>query len=200
MIKLRQAVIVEGKYDKITLGNIVDATIITTNGFGIFKDKESCEYIRRLSAERGIIVITDSDSAGAMIRAHIKNICGEDRNIINVYIPQLSGKEKRKDKPSKEGFLGVEGMTAEVLKEALRRSGVTECQSDDKRKITKNDLFTLGLSGCKYSKEFRTALCAFLKLPSNLSSNAFLDAINTLYGYEDFFEAVKKWQRETDKN
>lgn len=201
MIKLRQAVIVEGKYDKIALENVIDATIITTNGFGIFKDKESCDYIRRLAKEKGIVVITDSDSAGMMIRTHIKNICGGTENITNVYIPQLCGKEKRKAAPSKEGYLGVEGMSVDVLRQCFERSGVSEYENTDlQRKITKNDLFLLGFSGRENSRELRTAISVHLGLPKNLSSNAFLDAINALYGYEKFLKAVEAWERETDKN
>ena len=128
MIKLNQAVIVEGKYDKITLENVIDTTIIVTDGFRIFKNKEKRELIRLLAERRGIIVITDSDSAGAVIRSYLKQICPEG-TITNVYIPQLSGKEKRKTKPSKEGFLGVEGMTQQALVDALARSGITGKES-----------------------------------------------------------------------
>lgn len=201
MLKISQAVIVEGKYDKIALENIIDATIITTNGFRIFKDKEMCDYIRRLAESKGIVVVTDSDSAGMMIRAHIKNICGDTHNITNVYVPQLKGKEKRKDTPSKEGYLGVEGMTADVLRECFLKSGVTECQSNvTKRKVTKLDLYRLGFSGGSNSREYRTSICKYLELPNNLSANAFLDAINGLYGYEKFLEAVEKWAEETVRN
>ena len=201
MLKISQAVIVEGKYDKIALENIIDATIITTNGFSIFKDKETCNYIRRLCETRGIVVVTDSDSAGMMIRAHIKNICGDNPNITNVYIPQLKGKEKRKDTPSKEGYLGVEGMTADILRECFKKSGITEQESCvTKRKVTKQDLYFLGFSGGENSREYRTSICKYLELPENLSANAFLDAINALYGYENFLEAVNKWEQETVKN
>ena len=121
LIKLSQVVIVEGKYDKITLENVIDATILTTNGFRIFKDKEKRDLIRLLAERKGIIVITDSDSAGALLRSHLKQICPEN-TITNVYIPQLYGKEKRKSKPSKDGFLGLEGMTQELIIDALARS------------------------------------------------------------------------------
>lgn len=198
MIKIRQCVVVEGKYDKITLSNIIDATIITTDGFGIFKNKEKTALIRAYAQKTGIIIMTDSDSAGAQIRAHLKNICAEGK-IINVYIPQLKGKEKRKTDESREGYLGVEGMTKECVISALERSGVFGEETDNFKKITKTDLFSLGLSGCQNSTKLRISLQKHLDLPDNLSSNAFLDAVNTLYTYDEFFEEVKKWEREEDK-
>lgn len=196
LIKLKQAVIVEGKYDKITLENVIDATIITTNGFRIFKDKEKCALIRLFAQKSGIIVITDSDSAGAVIRSHLKQICPEG-TITNVYIPQLLGKEKRKTKPSKEGFLGVEGMTQQALEHALLRSGITGEQTTQKREkqITKTHLFTLGLSGGKNSSLLRYKLSKHLNLPQGLSANAFLDCINAIYEYNEFIETVKLWQK-----
>ena len=201
MIKLRQAVIVEGKYDKITLGNIIDATIIVTDGFGIFKDKGKCQYIKRLAQTNGIIIMTDSDAAGFMIRSYIKNICGNTDNIVNVYIPQLLGKEKRKDVFSKEGYLGVEGMSTDVIIECLKKSGITQSEFKEvTKKVSKGDLYSLGLSGGQNSAFLRKELCEFLDLPINLSSSAFLDAVNAIYGYDEFIEAVKKWQRETGKN
>ena len=189
---------VEGKYDKITLSNIIDATIVTTDGFGIFKNKEKTALIRAFAEKSGIIIMTDSDSAGAQIRAHLKNICAGG-NIINVYIPQLKGKEKRKLEGSREGYLGVEGMSKECVGSALERSGVFGEETQDCKKITKTDLFTLGLSGCQNSEALRKNLLKFLDLPDNLSANAFLDAINTLYNYDEFFEEVKIWQQEEVK-
>lgn len=200
MIKLREAVVVEGKYDKITLGNIIDATIIQTNGFGIFKDKEKCALLRRISQKNGIIIITDSDSAGALIRAHLKNVCAGG-SITNVYIPRLEGKEKRKAHPSKEGFLGVEGMSEQVILSALERSGITpegECLSRGRR-ITKADFYALGLSGRENSGDVREALARFLDLPCGMSSSAFLDAVNAVFGYEEFIKAVEQWRQEEDK-
>lgn len=200
MIKLKQAVVVEGKYDKITLENIIDATIIKTDGFAIFKDKEKCDFLRRLANEKGIIVMTDSDSAGALIRSYLKKICN-DGKIINVYIPQLKGKEKRKASHSKEALLGVEGMSEEIILKSLQRSGVFCDESKEKmRLVNKLDLFELGLSGADNSAALRKSLCSTLKLPVNLSSNAFLDAVNAVYGYEEFIEQVRKWQQEWDKN
>lgn len=200
LIKLNQAVIVEGKYDKIKLSNIIDATIITTNGFSVFKDSKKRDLIRLFANTTGIIVITDSDSAGNVIRSHLKQICPEG-SITNVYVPQLLGKEKRKSKPSKEGFLGVEGLSEQVIIDALNRSGVNEF-SDYKasnKKITKSDLFILGLSGGANSSNLRESLSDFLNLPKGITTNAFLDCVNTIYEYDEFFKVVKLWQQEADK-
>ena len=200
MIRLREAVVVEGKYDKITLENIIDATIIQTNGFGIFKDKEKCELLRRISQKNGIVIMTDSDSAGALIRAYLKNICAGGK-ITNVYVPQLLGKEKRKPHTSKEGFLGVEGMSSQVILSALERSGIVpEGQNVARgRMLTKTDFYALGLSGRENSSENRESLAKFLELPCGMSSSAFLDAVNAVFGYEEFIKAVKEWQQEEDK-
>ncbi len=199
LIKLSQAIIVEGKYDKIKLSNFIDATIITTNGFSIFKDEQKRDMIRLLAKNKGIIVMTDSDSAGNLIRSHLKQICNEGK-IINVYVPQLSGKEKRKRKPSKEGFLGVEGLSEEVIAEALDRSDVTSLKNESKnQKITKTELFQLGLSGGKNSSALRESLAEYLMLPKGMTTNAFLDCINAVYEYDVFFKDVKLWQQEADK-
>lgn len=196
MIKLNQAVIVEGKYDKITLENVIDTTIIVTDGFRIFKNKEKRELIRLLAERRGIIVITDSDSAGAVIRSYLKQICPEG-TITNVYIPQLSGKEKRKTKPSKEGFLGVEGMTQQALVDALARSGITgkEIAKRTGKRINKTTFFTLGISGGNNSSYLREELAQHLNLPKGMSSNAFLDCVNAVFEYDEFVEAVELWQK-----
>ncbi len=196
MIKLKQAVIVEGKYDKITLQNIIDATIIATNGFSIFKDAEKRKLIKLLAERNGIIVLTDSDSAGSLIRSHLKQICPQD-TIINVYVPQLAGKEKRKTQPSKEGFLGVEGMTQQVILDALKRSGITgeEVLKRTDKKITKTTFFTLGLSGGENSSYIRDDLAEHLDLPQGMSANAFLDCVNAIYEYDEFLKAVNLWQK-----
>lgn len=199
LIKVRQAIIVEGKYDKITLENVVDATIITTDGFGIFKNSEKCALIRTLAEKHGIIVLTDSDSAGAMIRAHLKQICPAG-SITNVYVPQLSGKERRKNKAGKQGLLGVEGMSREILLEAFARSGVhTDEIESDRRRVTKGDLYALGLSGGENSASARNSLARVLALPTGISANALLDAVNAVYSYEEFLKAVDLWRQETDK-
>ncbi len=198
LISLKQAIVVEGKYDKIKLCNFIDATIITTDGFRIFKDKEKRDLIKIFAQKNGIIVMTDSDSAGNIIRSHLKQICPEG-TIINVYIPQLSGKEKRKNKPSKEGLLGVEGLSESVIIEALNRSGVTETNNKRQKLITKSDLFTLGLSGCANSSTLRKDLSDYLNIPIGMTTNAFLDCVNTLYNYDNFIKAVQLWQQEADK-
>lgn len=186
----------EGKYDKITLENVIDTTIIVTDGFRIFKNKEKRELIRLLAERRGIIVITDSDSAGAVIRSYLKQICPEG-TIANVYIPQLSGKEKRKTKPSKEGFLGVEGMTQQALVDALARSGITgkEIAKRTGKRINKTTFFTLGLSGGNNSSYLREELAQHLNLPKGMSSNAFLDCVNAVFEYDEFVKAVELWQK-----
>lgn len=200
MIKIKQAVIVEGKYDKITLSNIIDTLIISTNGFSIFKDREKRELIKTLSLKDGIIVMTDSDSAGRMIRSHIKQIC-PDGKITNVYIPQIKGKEKRKEKSSKEGFLGVEGMSQEIIEEALKRSGVTSEKTENFcKKITTLDLYSLGLTGKENSSALRNAVCEYLNLPTGFRGNAFLDLINTLYDRDEFIKKVTLCLQEADKN
>ncbi len=192
LIKLKMPIIVEGKYDKITLSNVVDTLIISTDGFRIFKNKEMCDLIRTLALKDGIIVMTDSDSAGNVIRNHIKNIAA-DGKIINVYVPQLKGKEKRKNTPSKEGFLGVEGISKAVLAETLSKYGITGSEiSDNAQKITNTDLFLLGLSGGQNSAYNREKLLDELNLPKNLSKKAMLDVLNVLFGYDEFMLYVEK--------
>ena len=192
MIKIDMPVIVEGKYDKITLENVVDTLIISTDGFRIFKNKEMCGLIRTLANQRGIIIMTDSDGAGQVIRNYIKNIAAGGK-IINVYVPRLKGKEKRKAAASKEGFLGVEGLSKEILNEALLKYGVTATESDKtSKKITKADFFELGLSGCENSAQNRQKLFERLNLPKNLSASALLDVVNTLYSYEEFVAIAEK--------
>lgn len=200
MIKLNMPVIVEGKYDKITLENVVDTLIITTNGFSLFHDKEKCELIRLFAKRDGVIVLTDSDSAGNMIRNHIKNIA-KDGKVFNVYVPQIAGKEKRKAAASKEGLLGVEGLSKEVLIDAFKRSGVImNTKSESGRKITKTDMYFCGLSGVENSLENRKILLKHLNLPDNLSANAMLDVLNTLLTFEEFEKAVEECLNHGDKN
>ncbi|MBR4122932.1 MAG: DUF4093 domain-containing protein [Clostridia bacterium] len=202
MISLKYPVIVEGKYDKITLENIVETLIISTNGFGIFKDREKCALIKGVAEKcGGIIVLTDSDSAGNLIRAHLKNIIGGNALIVNVYVPCVKGKEKRKDKASKEGFLGVEGMQKEVILSAFEKSGLLKNEkTNDDRKITKTDMFLFGLSGKEDSVLKRKQLLEYLELPQNLSSNAALDIFNTYFSYTEFSEVIKKWQNAQTKS
>ncbi len=177
-LNLKQAIIVEGKYDKIKLSSIVDSTILTTNGFGIFNNTEYQALIRRIAKERGIIILTDSDSAGFMIRNKLKNIVGDLSCITNIYIPEIFGKEKRKQKPSKENLLGVEGMKADLLHETLKKY-TADC-SVQKNCYTKADLYALGFSGKENSALLRDKICAENSLPTNMSCDAFLEAVNIL--------------------
>lgn len=179
-IKISQAVVVEGKYDKIKLENTVDALIITTDGFGIFKNAEKKEYLRKLAEERGLLIITDSDSAGFIIRNHLKSFI-DDKLIFNAYIPSVKGKEKRKNAPSKEGTLGVEGVSGEKILEAIEKSGALgKTQDETNRKIyTPSDLFSMGLSGTADAKERREKLLKLLNLPKHMNTNSLIKYMNT---------------------
>ena len=180
-IKTDKVILVEGKYDKIKLSSFVDATIMTTNGFSVFNNTQKCEMLRRIAAKRGIIILTDSDSAGFVIRNKLKGIIGSCENITNIYIPGIIGKESRKSKMSKQGFLGVEGMDTECLKEIFQKAGISESKTFVKKACyTKTDLYNLGLSGHADSTIKREKICKENGLPSTLSANAFLEAINIL--------------------
>ena len=186
MVKIREAIVVEGRYDKNTLSQIVDAPILETSGFGIFKDKQQMALLRRVAQSRGLIVFTDSDGAGFVIRNHIKSaIPGE--YLKHAYIPDIPGKEKRKSAPGKEGKLGVEGMSREIILEALRRGGATiEGEAaPEARQITKQDLMALGLSGGPDASAKRLQLLKKLNLPERMSPNAMLQALNLLYSLEE---------------
>lgn len=185
-IKLSEAVIVEGKYDKIKLSNILDAFIIETNGFAVFKDKTKLSFIKKLAKERGIIILTDSDHAGFMIRNYISSGVPKEQ-IKNVYIPDVFGKEKRKNAPSKEGKLGVEGMTKEVIVEALSKAGITSSKSVCSDPVTTVDFYDLGLSGGTGSKAKRKALCKALDLPEFLSTSSLISCINNFMTKEEFY-------------
>lgn len=193
MIKTDKAIIVEGKYDIIKLSRIVDALIIKTDGFGIFKDKEKQKLLRRLADEKGIIVLTDSDSAGFLIRKFLKSSVPEDK-IIHVYIPDVYGKEKRKTQAGKEGKLGVEGISEEVLVEAFTKAGVICNQSldEERRFITNIDLYEAGLMGKDNSKEKRIKLMKALALPERLSTSSLLKILNTFVTYDEFIEKLKE--------
>lgn len=191
MIKLDRPVIVEGKYDKIKLANFIDAVIIETDGFRIFSDSEKRAFIKNLAKTKGIIVMTDSDSAGFRIRNFIRNIAS-DGEIINVYIPDIFGKEKRKTEASKEGKLGVEGLSEEIITEALSKAGVfhKDCEKSDRRQVTVNDLYEDGLTGHDNSAEKKRRLLTELSLPSRMSNSQFLKLINTFMTYEDYKKAL----------
>lgn len=186
MIRIREAIVVEGRYDKNTLSQIVDAPIFETAGFGIFKDKDQMRLLRQVAQKRGLIVFTDSDGAGFVIRNHIKSAI-DGKYLKHAYIPDIPGKERRKSAPGKEGKLGVEGMTREVILEALRRAGATidDQQMQEPNRITKQDLVELGLSGGKDSSLMRQKLLNKLNLPQHMSANALLVALNLLYDLEE---------------
>lgn len=188
-IKLSQAVIVEGKYDKIKLSGFLDAFIIETNGFAIFKDKQKLSFVKRIANERGIIILTDSDHAGFMIRNYISSGVPKDK-IINVYIPDIYGKEKRKTQASKEGKLGVEGMTKEVILKALENAKVNSTAVVNNNPVMNYDLFELGLSGTPNAKQNKKKLLAKLDLPEFLSTNSLLSYINNLMTKEEFYAIV----------
>lgn len=191
MIKINEAIIVEGKYDKIKLSSVVDAVIIVTNGFRIFKDAEKLELIRYYARKTGIIILTDSDSAGRKIRGYIKGAV-KDGRIINVYIPDVFGKEKRKDKPSAEGKLGVEGIDVKTLITAFEKSGVCASESTRQNDITKFTLYELGLSGGKDSRILREKLQKSLGLPSLMSAGSLMEVLNTMMDSAELSEHMKK--------
>lgn len=187
---IREVIVVEGRYDKNALSQVVDATIITLGGFAVFNDREKLVFLRRLAEQRGLIVLTDSDGAGFVIRNYLKGALPRNR-VKQAYIPDIPGKERRKRTPGKEGKLGVEGMKPAVLLEALRRAGATFADEEtvgERRKdpITKADLFALGLTGGTDSAAKRRALLKRLDLPEHLTPNGMLEALNLLYGREEF--------------
>ena len=185
---IKEIIVVEGKYDKIKLDSILDgAVVIATNGFRIFKDKEKTALLRKYAKERGVVVLTDSDSAGFLIRNHLKKILGNDY-IKNAYIPEIKGKEKRKNAPSKEGLLGVEGISKEIILDALKKAGCGFEQRNEIKPVTKLDLFNDGYVGKPDSSERRIQLLKKLGLPEKLSVNALLDALNTFVGYDEYKE------------
>jgi len=197
VIRVKEAIVVEGKYDKIKLSSLVDGIIIETNGFGIFRDREKMEYLRRLARERGLLVLTDSDGAGFLIRGRISS-CIPREQVKHAYIPDILGKERRKAAPSKEGKLGVEGMEPAVLREALERAGATvksdESSAERTERISKADLYSLGLSGGPDSEGKRKALQKAIGLPARLSANGLLQALNALYSREEFLEKAEAYQ------
>lgn len=188
MERVREVIVVEGRYDKITLSQTVDAVILETSGFAVFNDREKQALLRRLAEARGLVVLTDSDGAGFMIRNFIKG-CVDPKYIKNAYIPDIAGKERRKSTPSKEGRLGVEGMRPEVLLSALRRAGATfegGTVTETRQRISKADLYEMGLSGGQGSAEKRAELIRKLDLPSRLTATGLLDVLNVLMTRDEF--------------
>ena len=195
MKKIKEVIVVEGRYDKNTLSQVVDATVVTLGGFAVFNDREKLAFLRRLALERGLIVLTDSDGAGFVIRHYLKGALPRDL-VKQAYIPDIHGKERRKRAPGKECKLGVEGMRPQVLLESLRRAGATFLDEEDqstapKEPITKADLFALGLTGGTGSAARRQALLRQLDLPEHLTPNALLEALNLLYTREAFLKSTE---------
>lgn len=192
MISVKEVIVVEGRYDKNTLSQVFDAVIVETAGFGVFKDREKLALLRRLAEARGLVILTDSDGAGLVIRNFLKGAI--DPALVKMaYVPGIAGKERRKARPSKEGLLGVEGMSPETLIEALRRAGATlggEAPTHRSGDITKATLYELGLSGGPDSAKKRRELLRRLGLPEKLGANALLDVLNALYDAEGFKAAV----------
>ena len=198
MLRIREAIVVEGRYDKNTLSQVVDTVILETAGFGVFHNDELLALLRRLAERQGLIILTDSDGAGFLIRNHLKGALPQDR-VKHAYIPDIAGKERRKRAPGKEGKLGVEGMTPAVLVEVLRRAGATFLEEEaggrgPKGGITKADLYALGLSGVPDAARRRQALLEHLKLPEHMSANALLPVLNALYDRESFLEEAATWR------
>lgn len=196
MIKIKEAIVVEGRYDKAALAALVDTVILDTGGFGIFSDREKLELLRRLAETRGLVVLTDSDGGGFVIRNFLKGAI-RDRYVKHAYIPDVYGKEKRKRTPGKEGKLGVEGMSPEILLEALRRAGVELDGSVPEREeapFTKAELFALGLTGRADSAAMRAWLLRELRLPQRLTTNALLDVLNVLVRREELLSLLKRWE------
>ena len=193
-MKIREAIVVEGRYDKNTLSQLVDTVILETSGFGIFKDKEKLSLLRRIAAARGIILLTDSDGAGFVIRNYLKGALPKEQ-VKHAYIPDIPGKERRKRQPGKEGKLGVEGMSQAVLEKALRQAGATvldeEAVSQLPPPLTKADLYACGLTGGEGSREKRGRLLKSLDLPEHLSPNAMLPVLSALYDRESLLEKMR---------
>lgn len=190
MIKVKEAVIVEGKYDKIKLSNILDALIIETNGFQIYRDKARISFIRKLADERGIIIVTDSDHPGFQIRNYISKGIPADR-IKHIYIPDIYGKEKRKSEPSKEGKLGVEGIEDALLAELFKKAQIDFSVENEAERITSYDLFAAGISGTTNSKEKKKKLLKELNLPEFLSTSSLLSYLNSSMTKEEFENYIK---------
>lgn len=197
MVNIRECIVVEGRYDKNTLAQIVNAPIVETSGFGIFKDKDQQRLLRQIAAKRGVIVFTDSDGAGFVIRNFLKGMIPASQ-LKHAYIPDIPGKERRKASAGKEGLLGVEGMTPQIILDALRRCGATiEGESElQSGAITKQDFMALGLSGGAGSSEKRARLMAKLGFPKHMSSNALLQAVNLLYTLPELQELVGQLEKE----
>ncbi len=191
MLKINEAVIVEGRYDKLKLSNILDALIIETQGFGIFKDRQRLDFIKRLADERGVIVITDSDHSGFQIRNYISSALPKDK-IKHIYIPDVYGCEKRKSKPSKELKLGVEGMSEPLLEDLFKKAGVAVKPGENKDPVTSFDLYELGFSGTSNAKQNKKKLLKTLGLPEFLSTGSLISYVNSSMTREEFLSVAEK--------
>ena len=201
MLRIREAIVVEGRYDKNTLSQMVDTVIVETSGFGIFKDKERLALLRRLAEKRGLIVLTDPDGAGFVIRSHLRGSIPPEQ-VKHAYVPDVYGKERRKRHGSKEGKLGVEGMRPEIILEALRRAGATILEEDDSTAaapasppITKADFYEWGLSGGLGSTQRRAAVLKALDLPAHMTANALLEFINAVGTREEIQNALRQFDK-----
>ena len=197
MLRIKQAIIVEGRYDKIRLSNITDAVVICTNGFSIYKDREKQELIKSLAAKTGIIILTDSDSAGFQIRSFIRSIVKQGE-VLNAVTPDILGKERRKAQPSKQGKIGVEGIPDELIEQALINAGAVpeESTADRGEPITRADLMDCGLIGGEHCTQRRQRLQRYLGLPELLSAKLLLEVVNKMYTRSGFLEAVRKLDSE----
>ena len=204
MIRVKEAILVEGRYDKIKLASLVDGVILEAGGFSLFRDREKLAYLKRLAKERGLILLTDSDGAGFVIRGKLASHIPPE-HLKHAYIPDVYGKERRKARPSKEGKLGVEGMDLATLRAALERAGATILEGEaapspanQSEPVTKSDLFQLGLSGKADSAQRRKELQRALGLPERLSANGLVQAINALYSREEFLRLAGEYTTKGD--
>lgn len=195
MLSVKEAIIVEGKYDKIKLSGFIDSFIFVVDGFSVFNSKKDQQTIKTLAEKTGIVILTDSDTAGIKIRNFIKQLVPEEQ-VKHAYIPEIAGKERRKTTPAKEGLLGVEGITEEIITDALIKSGCTVCgeKKEEQDKMTKTDFYKMGLSGGEKSAELRRQLALKLGLPSKLSANMLLDAVNRISDRETVTAMLKEME------
>ena len=195
-LRISQVILVEGRYDAAKLASLVDGIILTTDGFAIYKDKEKQSLLKELGRERGVIILTDSDAAGFKIRHYISSIVGEE-NILQAYVPALPGKESRKALPGKEGLLGVEGVPADLIRQALLNAGASQAAPRSGRPITYTDLYEWGLSGTKDCTQTRRDFMRLMGLPPRMSKKALCQVLNTLYTYQEVCEKLDAFYKNT---
>lgn len=193
MLHIKECIVVEGAYDKIKLSQIVDGAIFVTHGFSIFNKKKDIETLKTFAEKCGVVILTDSDAAGFKIRNYIKQALPKDK-VKHAYIPAVKGKERRKDKPGKEGLLGVEGISDDIIISALKNAGCTingQSNTAAKEQITKTDLYLAGLSGGSDSADKRRRLCSLIELPGRISANMLVDSINAIMSKDEFFDIIE---------